>query len=45
MVVTDDILSSRTMKELIEREFHKLPKLGLNCVGGSSATDIARLLE
>jgi trans-2-enoyl-CoA reductase len=45
LVVTEETLASRSMRELILEKVGRLPRLGFNCVGGQSATEIARLLE
>jgi len=46
IVCTDETLSNpKLMQQLIDKLGGKQPTLGLNCVGGSSATDIARILR
>lgn len=43
-VITDDTLGSHEMKTKIKNEWGQ-PKLGFNCVGGKSATEMARHLK
>ena len=45
-VITDETLGTpRLMVDVLKKFGDKQPILGLNCVGGSSAADIARLLK
>ncbi|CAO3628676.1 unnamed protein product [Cunninghamella blakesleeana] len=43
-VITDDSLGSHEMRSKIKNEWGQ-PKLGFNCVGGKSATEMARHLK
>lgn len=44
VISEEDLRSRETVSQLLS-QVGELPRLGLNCVGGKSATDLARLLR